>query len=457
MKKITIISIIFLFVVATVFSDNSVGKTDKEFSVTKFAEKLTNTIGKDGLEAGLSLFAEVPESFVDDYSINYLHASLLVSAQKAIEAERIATVLLKNNPDNLDVLFLNVMICKLQGKLNQKRNYLEAILRIDPMNSDANAEMGNERMLAKAYVDAKNYYLKSFQKNPKYTAGLFGFGQACYYLGDFDEAKAAFKSILSISPKEDIAYSYLAKVDAETGNYDTAIEYILKAIEYNSTYYNYWIDYGDYLRFSNKYTEAADVFSKAIELDPDYFLGYLYRGGMYEYTEKYDEALADYKKVVSINPQYYYAYESIGMLAWNKKDWKECRMAFLKAYEKNPDNISYQLMVSACYLREKNLTKNKEFLNKMLKKYDRSTPEYVILRLYLDGLGDADVLRKVHSIESRNLRGKLLYYMGLFYDLNGSTEHAKKLYLEVKDMKAPMFFEYRLCEWALAEYGLQNL
>ncbi len=455
MRKFALILTIFIFVATGVFSENSSGKVDKDFTVARFAEQLTDTIGKKGIEAGLSLFAEVPESFCDDYSINYMHASLLVSAQKASEAEKIATDLLKNNPKNLDVLFLNVMICKQQGKLNQKRSYLEKILQIDPMNSDANAEMGNERMLAKSYADAKNYYFKSFQKNPKYTAGLFGFGQACYYLGDFSEAKSAFKSIISISPKEDIAYSYLAKVDAETGDYESAIGYILKAIEYNPEYYNYWIDYGDYLRFSTKYSEAAEVFSKAIEIDPDYFLGYIYRGGMYEYTEKYDEALADYKKVVALNPQYYYAYESIGMIAWKKKDWKECRNAFLRAYEKNPDNVSYQLMVSACYLREKNQTKNKEFLNKMLKKYDRSTPEYVVLRLYLDGLGDADALRKVHSVESRNLRGKLLYYMGLFYDLNGGTEHAKKLYLEVKDMKAPMFFEYRLCEWALAEYGLE--
>ncbi|MBP5330083.1 MAG: tetratricopeptide repeat protein [Spirochaetaceae bacterium] len=457
MRKITQIIIIFLFSITLVFSENAKEKADEVFTVGKFAENLTETITKNGLDAGLALFADVPESFADDYSINYMHASLLVSAQKPVEAEKIALELLNKNPDNLDVLFLNVMICKMQGKLNQKRKYLEAILKIDPANSDANAEMGNEKMLAKAYADAKSYYLKSFKNNPKYTTGLFGFGQACYYLGDFDEAKAAFKSILSISPKEDIAYSYLAKVDAETGDYDTAIEYILKAIEYNPDYYNYWIDYGDYLRFSTKYEEAAKVFSKAIEIDPDYFLGYLYRGGMYEYTEKYDEALADYKKVVSLNPQYYYAYESIGILAWNKKDWKECRVAFQKAYEKNPKNISYQLMISACYLREKNLTKNKEFLNKMLKNYDRSTVEYVVLRLYLDGLGDVDALRKVRAVESRNLRGKLLYYMGLFYDLYGGMEQAEKLYLEVKDMKAPMFFEYRLCEWALAEYGLEDV
>ena len=130
MKKITQILIIFLFCGTLVFSENAKGKADEVFTVKQFAENLTETISKNGLESGLALFADVPESFCDDYSINYMHASLLVSAQKPAEAEKIALELLNKNPDNLDVLFLNVMICKMQGKLNQKRNYLETILQI---------------------------------------------------------------------------------------------------------------------------------------------------------------------------------------------------------------------------------------------------------------------------------------------------------------------------------------
>ena len=98
MRKIAFILTIFVFAVTVVFSENSTGKTDKDFTVAKFAEKLTDTIGKNGIEAGLSLFAEVPESFSDDYSINYMHASLLVSAQKASEAERLQRTCSKTIP-----------------------------------------------------------------------------------------------------------------------------------------------------------------------------------------------------------------------------------------------------------------------------------------------------------------------------------------------------------------------
>ncbi|MBP5792145.1 MAG: hypothetical protein J6W46_00675, partial [Spirochaetaceae bacterium] len=147
--------------------------------------------------------------------------------------------------------------------------------------------------------------------------------------------------------------------------------------------------------------------------------------------------------------QYQYAYESIGILSWLSGKWADCREAMQKAYAVNTENISYQLMISACYQKEGDKLKNKEFLTKMMKNLDRQSAEYAILRLYYDGLGEADVLRKIRKVESVNLKGKLLYYMGVFYELNGSPETAKTLYFEIQNMNSPMFFEYRLAKWAL--------
>ena len=39
--------------------------------------------------------------------------------------------------------------------------------------------------------------------------------------------------------------------------------------------------------------------------------------------------------------------------------------------------------------------------------------------------------------------------MGLFYELNGFQEKAVEYYTKVKNMNAPLFFEYRIAEWGL--------
>ncbi|MDD6488079.1 MAG: tetratricopeptide repeat protein [Spirochaetales bacterium] len=424
-------------------------KEEKAFSVGEFAKSLSDTASTAGIEEALKLFDTIPEENKNEYAVRYMHSSLLLSAGRAKEAKPIAAALLAEYKKDKDVLFLNALIAKDLGERNKKSEYLQELIKIDPYNPEANAELGNEKMTAKAYKDAKGYFLKSMRGDPDYITGLFGYGQVCYYLGEFKESKTAFNRILTLNPREDIAWSYLAKLSAEKEEYPDAIKYVLKAIEYNPTYYNYWIDYGDYLRYSSKYEEAAKAFSRAIEITPDYFLAYVYRASMYEILEKNDLALADYKSVVKLNSQYQYAYESIGILSWLSGKWTDCREAMQKAYAVDTDNISYQLMISACYQKEGDKLKNKEFLTKMMKNLDRQSAEYAILRLYFDGLGEADVLRKIRKVESVNLKGKLLYYMAVFYELNGSPEAAKTLYLEIQSMNSPMFFEYRLAKQAL--------
>ncbi|MBR4823403.1 MAG: tetratricopeptide repeat protein [Spirochaetaceae bacterium] len=432
-------------------------KEEKAFSVSEFARSLSDTVSTAGINEALKLFDTVPEENQNEYGIRYMHASLLLSAGRSKEAKPIAEKLLSENKKDKDVLFLNALIAKSLGERNKKSEYLQELIKLDPYNSEANAELGNEKMTAKAYKAAKEYFLKSLRGDPNYITGLFGYGQVCYYLGEFKEAKTAFDHILAINPREDIAWSYLAKLSAEKQEYPNAIDYVLKAIEYNPNYYNYWIDYGDYLRYSSKYEEAVKAFTRAIEITPDYFLAYVYRAAMYELLEKNNEALADYKQVVKLNSQYQYAYESIGILSWLEGNWTDCREAMQKAYAVDSDNISYQLMISTCYSKEGNKIKNKEFLTKMMKNLDRQSPEYAILRLYFDGLGEADVLRKIRQVENVNLRGKLLYYMAVYYELNGGNEAAKTLYLEIQSMNAPMFFEYRLAKWALEKNNISKL
>ena len=96
-----------------------------------------------------------------------------------------------------------------------------------------------------------------------------------------------------------------------------------------------------------------------------------------------------------------------------------------------------------------NTAANKEFLSKAMKGSDKQSLDYLMLRLYYDGLADSAVLNKVVNNNSRTTKGKMLFYMALFYELKGNTPLANKLYLEVADMDSPLFFEYKLTQWAV--------
>ena len=75
-----------------------------------------------------------------------------------------------------------------------------------------------------------------------------------------------------------------------------------------------------------------------------------------------------------------------------------------------------------------------------------------MIRMYHDmgpGNAETDIALKIQKEDKTNVRGKMLYYFALYYELKNKEQLALKYYGEVKNMQSPMFFEYRLAEWSL--------
>jgi len=445
-------------------------KPNVPYSVS-FAEKLRECLKTGTVEDALELFNKVPKKYENDLDIQFLHASLLVSAGRLEEAGILTDKLLeidKNNQiekmkkegldptktkinQNQDLLMLAATIAKASGNKTKKTTLLKEILEKDPTNPEANVELAQEQMLNKNYKLAKNYYSKGLEGDSDNEDALTGYGQASYYTGDDKESKEAFNKILEKNPENSFAYYYLGKLAAEENNYLQATEYIEKAIKLDNDIFDYWMDYGQYLRYRGKFKEAEKAWLTAKDLETDYFLSYAYLAGLYDEQNRFADALKMYKKVVELNPKYYFAYESLGMFAWHEKDYINARLAFEKAYSMKAENISYPLMIAATYLKENNIPEAKKFLSKALRNKSPTSVEYAMLRLYFDRLNDMQVAQKVLNTTDRNLKGKMLYYLGLFYEINGNDVMAEKYYTEVVNLESPMFFEFRLAEWAVAE------
>lgn len=438
--------------VAEKVEDNSeIIEEPEVFTTVNFAEKLQKVLEEGTVEDALALFKELPPEYEDDMDMQLLYASLLISAGRFKEASVVTDKLLASHPENTDVMMLSVMLAKASGDTATKNKKLKELLAVDPSNSEANVALADDQMLRRNYKLAGQYYRKSLEKDPDHIDALSGYGQASYYTGDDRNSRNAFKKILEKDPENSIAYSFLGKLDAADENYYSATKNIEKAIAIDDDIFDYWLDYGQYLRFQGKYDEAEKAWITAKDLKPDYFLGYAYLAGFYDERNRYDEALEMYLKVIEYNPQYYFAYESVGMLYWHKKDYTGARGAFEKAFSAYSENVSYPLMIAATYLKEDKTKECKSFLNKNLRNRPTDSLEYMMLRLYLDGLGDQRVVQKIANESNRDLKGKMMYYMGLFNEIYGNDVQAKKYYTDVLALNSPMFFEFRLAEWAVDE------
>ncbi len=422
---------------------------EAEFTGVGFANELYTVLQTGGIEDALLLFNTVPTEHKEDFSVNYLHASLLLSSGKYDEAQKLTNKLEHTQPDNIDVLLLNTMLAKAQGNTDKKNALLKKIIEKDPLNSDAHVEMAHDQMLKRNYALAKKYYQKGLESDPVNPDALFGLGQSSYYTGDLNLSKNVFTKIVDLYPQNSLGWAYLGKLEAEAENYKKATDYIEKAIALEDDYCDFWVDYGNYLRYQGKYDQAEIAWSRALQINGEHFLAYIYRASLYDEQNKLDNALSDYLKIVKIKPEYPYSYESLGMIYWHKEDWAKSREAFTEVYKLNGANISYPLMISATYLKEGKKKENKEFLSLVMKNMDRNSAEYAVVRLYYDGINPAAVEKKIAGVTNASLKGKLTFYMGLFYNILGDDLSAKKQYIQVKSLPSPMFFEYKMNDWAL--------
>ena len=416
----------------------------------QFAQNVSNNLQSGNMEQALALFDNMPAGSEKDSDLQTLKASLLLSMGKGAEAEVLAKELLETNPDDVDVLGLNVMVAKQKGDAKTKSALLKKIITIDPKNADANLELGDEQALRHNYRMASKYYKTAVDSEPTNTGALFSYGKMSYYLEKDSDAKEMFERILAINPDDAQALAYLGKLEGEAKRYRNAKEYIGRALKVEPHNAEFYLDLGTYSRYLGDYKGAESAWENAVKYDPDYFLGYAYLAGLYDEQNNFDKALEYYRKVIEKNPQYYYAYESLGMFAWHKENWAEARNAFSRALQKNPGNVSYVLMIAATYWKEKKIPDLKKFTETAMKGMDRSGLEYAVVRMYHDMGGDIGVLQRISAEQNRTKRGKFLYYAAVYFELKNNNSIAQKYYTEVVGMQSPMFFEYRLAEWSIS-------
>lgn len=416
-----------------------------------FAKKLQALLDKGDVKGAIALFDKIPSELKDDLELKLVLASLYVSDGNYDMAINVADQVLAIDASNLTALEIKTLCAKAKGDSTAYKAAAKAILATDPYNVQVNIMQGDEQALNHKWKLARDAYGKALKSDPNNSDALYGYAKMTYYMDDLKLAKNVCQTILDHDPTNSQALALMGKLAAEDYNYVRAIKLTQDALLYDPDNYDFYLDMGTYYRYQGKYSESIKCWNKAVEILPDYFLAYAYLAGIYDEQEKFDQALYNYREVIRTNPDYYYAYESTAILEYHFGNYKNARALFDKAYSYS-DNWSYQLMNIAMYLKEGDRNTPKKIAQDLMKKLERDSVEYNLVRLYVDNYSrnaETTLLNKINKEDNSNKKGKMLFYIGLFYEVNGSIEAAQEYYAKVAAMQAPMFFEYRIAEWGL--------
>jgi len=299
----------------------------------KFAKELQKLLDKGDIEGAIAHFEKLPASLSGDIDLKLLLGALYYSAGQYDNAINVANEVLEIQPENMDALELISLSNRGKGDKAAYKLAADQILQVDPTNTAVNIQKAEEYALNKKYKQAREAYRKALQGDNTNEDAMFGFAQMSFYTDDLKTATTYFKKILDKNPDDPAALAYMGKIAYDQENYLRACEYIEKALKIDSSNYDYWMDYGTYLRYRGQFDDAAKAWRKAAEIDPTYFLAYAYLAGSYDDLGKFDLALENYHNVIKTNPKYFYAYESAAVLEYHAGNYKEAIKLFSKAYE----------------------------------------------------------------------------------------------------------------------------
>ncbi|MDX9898102.1 MAG: tetratricopeptide repeat protein [Spirochaetia bacterium] len=389
----------------------------------------------------------------DNRSFPVLHSSVLMSMGRLEDARAVLKNELATYQDNKEALFVLAELERFAGDAKAQRASLEALLRVDPQNADAQAAMGDIHYDGKNYTKAEESYTRALAQAPDHVEALLGLARVKYRRDDMKGALGILDKAIEIAPGDALAYLDRSRVLYQMGRYDDCEADLDQAISLApESAWNY-LERGRLYLDSGRPKLAMADFTNSIRLQPDYFLSYVYRAAIFEADGDDSSALADYRKASSLYPDYWYSFESMGVLAYRLGSWSEAFSSFDKAATYTKNHAEYYIAAALSLMRSGNSAAAREYAGKTLARVDKDTypAQWLALRLLMDqGDMSSELEVRIGAEKNLDVRAGMLFYLGAYWVARGKVELGQKYIRMSYDAERIGTIERRMAEADLA-------
>ncbi len=197
---------------------------------------------------------------------------------------------------------------------------LEKILASNPASAEVHLLLGQAYYRADHKDKAEEQFRAAFSLNAAAVPPLatqdadewLKLGNAHASQAQFDEALAAYQTVLKLKPDKAAAFTNIGVVYYQLGKFDEAVQQMQKALELDpgdaETYYMLGATYIQ----QQKLDEAEKAFNKAIELKPDLAAAYTGLGNVQLARKDAAAAITTLQKATSLQPDQAEAWLALG-------------------------------------------------------------------------------------------------------------------------------------------------
>ena len=139
--------------------------------------------------------------------------------------------------------------------------------------------------------------------------------------GKLLDAQKAYEDVLTLNPNHFDALQLLGLASYQIGQFDRAVELILKAIAFNDKSAFAHKNLGDAFERLNRLDDAIASYNKSILLKPDYLDAYNNLGVALNELKRHMEALASFEKAIRLKPDFRQAHHNREIAIADLSQW----------------------------------------------------------------------------------------------------------------------------------------
>jgi protein O-GlcNAc transferase len=256
---------------------------------------------------------------------------------RLVDAERIYSEVLRQQPDHFDALHLLGVIATQTRRTERGIELITKAIGLNAGVGAAHNNLGNALQDLKRSEEALTSYAKAIALKPDYAEAYNNRGVALQDLKRSEEALASHDKAIALKPDYAEAYNNRGNALGDLKRSEEALANYDKAIALKPDYAEAYSNRGNALRELKRFEEALASYDKAIALKPDYAEAYNNRGNALQELKRAEEALASYDKAIALKPDYAEAYFNRGNALQDLKRPEEALASCDKAIALKPD------------------------------------------------------------------------------------------------------------------------
>lgn len=201
------------------------------------------------------------------------------------------------------------------GRFPEAEATFEEILREDPDNLTSHFDLANIDIREHRYYDALNHLRAALAIAPYNISAEELVGEVWLELQNYPHARAEFKYVLSLDPRDYLAEFGLGIIARKQGRLTDSIRHLSAAIEIRPRAAEAHHALGAVLLRCGRLSQAEAEFEKAVQLKPDFPEAYYNLGRAFEQQKRHLEAAAQYRRALEYNPKFAAARRALQHLA----------------------------------------------------------------------------------------------------------------------------------------------